>query len=91
MQTATWRRWERAEAAPRASRLLLMAGLLGVAPLWLLNGRGPAPTLSGRADGLLQELQKASLEAASAQRRLQGLLTRLEHVNQNTRHAAAFA
>ncbi len=35
--------WETGQTEPRANRLAMLAGLLGVSPGWLLTGRGDAP------------------------------------------------
>jgi transcriptional regulator with XRE-family HTH domain len=36
--------WESDRSAPRANKLLMLSGVLGVAPTWLLNGGGESPT-----------------------------------------------
>jgi HTH-type transcriptional regulator, cell division transcriptional repressor len=36
--------WESDRSEPRANRLIMLAGVLGVSPTWLLNGVGEAPT-----------------------------------------------
>ncbi len=35
--------WERDRAEPRANRLFMLAGVLGVSPAWLMAGIGRAP------------------------------------------------
>lgn len=35
--------WEADRAAPRANKLVMLAGLLSVSPSWLLSGAGDAP------------------------------------------------
>lgn len=35
--------WERDRAEPRANRLFMLAGVLGVAPVWLIAGIGRGP------------------------------------------------
>jgi HTH-type transcriptional regulator, cell division transcriptional repressor len=35
--------WERDRSEPRANRLFMLAGVLGVAPAWLIAGIGRAP------------------------------------------------
>ncbi|MEF2550223.1 helix-turn-helix domain-containing protein [Aurantimonas sp. A2-1-M11] len=39
----TMRGWERDRAEPRANRLIMLAGLLGVSPAWLIGGYGEVP------------------------------------------------
>jgi len=41
--SASWNAWERDRDVPRANRLAMMAGILGVSPSWLLTGRGSGP------------------------------------------------
>ena len=50
---ASWNAWERDRDVPRANRLAMMAGVLGVSPSWLLSGLGHGPLEQGRegADG----------------------------------------
>ena len=43
IKTETLQRWETDRAEPRSNRLLTRAGLLSVAPTWLLTGAGEAP------------------------------------------------
>lgn len=44
--------WERDRAEPRANRLFMLAGVLGVTPAWLMAGIGRAPDDStGDASG----------------------------------------
>ena len=50
---ASWNAWERDRDVPRASRLTMMAGVLGVSPSWLLTGlgHGPVEQRLGSMDG----------------------------------------
>ena len=43
VETSTWCDWENDRAAPRANRLAMIAGVLGVGLSWLLTGRGAGP------------------------------------------------
>lgn len=36
--------WETDRSEPRANRLMMLAGVLGVSPTWLLNGVGESPS-----------------------------------------------
>jgi hypothetical protein len=40
---STLRDWQRDASQPRANRLAMLAGVLGVSPAWLLIGRGAGP------------------------------------------------
>lgn len=43
VKTRTLTGWEHGVSEPRANRLTMLAGLLGVSPTWLLTGRGESP------------------------------------------------
>lgn len=43
VETSTWCDWENDRAAPRANRLVMIAGVLSVSLSWLLTGRGAGP------------------------------------------------
>ncbi|WP_275790862.1 helix-turn-helix domain-containing protein [Pararhizobium gei] len=49
--------WERDRSEPRTSRLIMLAGILGVSPAWLIAGVGEAPKddLSNDAAGALRD------------------------------------
>ena len=80
VQTASWNAWECDRASPRANRLTMMAGILGVSPTWLLTGIGAGPSDRSEEDtaALLRQLHAASAQAASSQRRVQAIVSRLE-------------
>lgn len=61
VKTATVSGWESGRAEPRANRLTMLAGILGVSPTWLLHGVGEAPADTGLASELA--LVAASLAA----------------------------
>jgi len=80
--------WERDRAEPRANRLFMLAGVLGVTPAWLITGIGRAP--AGDAVGsagdelrkqldLIKKLHKQTGEAIAA------IETELERVEQTIR------
>ncbi|PRD44633.1 transcriptional regulator [Phyllobacterium phragmitis] len=88
VKTASWRAWETDSAAPRANRVAMMAGILGVSPSWLLMGRGPGPSEDSpvelnalQLDVLLRSLRAAMTDAASAQQRVQDLVAQIEAFN----------
>lgn len=51
--------WETDRSEPRANRLIMIAGLLGVSPAWLLHGIGESPQ-EGLSDEL--NLMRAQIE-----------------------------
>lgn len=80
VQASSWKAWETDRAAPRSSRLTMMAGLLGVSPSWLLVGKGMGPVdrPSAQTTTLLQKLETATSEAVAAQDRVQELVRHLK-------------
>ncbi|WP_417769878.1 helix-turn-helix domain-containing protein [Stappia sp.] len=52
VKTATVTAWEGGRSEPRANRLTMLAGFLGVSPTWLLYGLGEAPVESPLASEL---------------------------------------
>lgn len=63
VKPSTLRGWEEDVSEPRANRLSMMAGILGVSIMWLLNGEGEgleAPeiaALDGDARAVLSEMR----------------------------------
>ncbi|MRX51018.1 helix-turn-helix domain-containing protein [Paracoccus sp. S-4012] len=43
VRTRTLAAWEADDSAPRANRLQMLAGMLGVPLIWLMTGGGPRP------------------------------------------------
>lgn len=86
VQTATWKAWECDRDVPRSNRLAMMAGVLGVGPLWLLAGVGSGPVRRAAHDvvDLLRELRLVSEGAISSHHRVQELLHELEHRNETS-------
>ncbi len=55
VNTTTLKAWESDRSEPRSSRLAMLAGILNVAPTWLLVGQGEEPVNhSGDATELLR-------------------------------------
>jgi transcriptional regulator with XRE-family HTH domain len=71
VKLATIRAWEDDQAEPRANKLQMLAGLLGVSIMWLLTGAGdgldsrePQAALPDDLLALLAELRQMRLEQA---------------------------
>ncbi|WP_419913515.1 helix-turn-helix domain-containing protein [Hoeflea sp.] len=61
VKTDTVNAWETDRSEPRANRVTMLAGVLGVSPTWLLNGIGDAPHLpaaNSEMRGLITQLSK---------------------------------
>ncbi len=77
----SWKSWECDRDVPRASRLTMMAGVLGVSPSWLLTGLGLGPshkTDEAAPAELRRALRQASEDVAALNRRMIELASRLE-------------
>lgn len=81
----TVRHWEEDAMEPRANRLQMMAGMLGVSLMWLLTGRGQGVAAPGANDGgelprLLGDLRVLRRDAAEIAGRVAELQNRLERI-----------
>lgn len=59
VKSNTVRDWENDRAEPRANRVVMLAGMLGVSPTWLLTGFGDAPVTNNvtiQLSGLVDQL-----------------------------------
>jgi transcriptional regulator with XRE-family HTH domain len=80
LKTITLSHWETDRAEPRPNRLMMLAGVLGVSPTWLLTGQGTAPSESGDDTStrlLKQELTRLRDDATSLVERLERTIARL--------------
>ena len=88
VKVKTLRDWENDVAEPRANKLQMLAGLLGVSLMWLLNGEGdgvepPTGETDGRAAqarDLLMELRGVSHDIDQAAARIARLEKQLRHL-----------
>ncbi|MBB3979970.1 helix-turn-helix domain-containing protein [Rhizobium sp. TRM96647] len=77
----SWSAWECDRDVPRANRLTMMAGVLGVSPSWLLTGFGHGPLEEKSEDGqaaLREELRQASVDVEVLNRRLRTIASHLD-------------
>ena len=74
--------WEADTDEPRANRLQMMSGMLGVSLAWLLTGEGEPPTEDGpgEAGPILAEIRQVRGDMARASERLGRLEKRLRTV-----------
>lgn len=78
--STSWNAWECDRDVPRANRLTMMAGVLGVSPSWLLTGLGPGPLTEekeSRHAALRQDLHQATVDVEALNRRLRTIASRL--------------
>ena len=71
--------WEADSDEPRANRLQMVAGMLGVSLTWLLTGEGESPAEEGPGEAapILAEMRQVRAEIARAGERLGRLEKRL--------------
>lgn len=78
----TYRNWEEDASEPRANRLTLLAGMLGVSVRWLLTGEGEGPDLeeaelAADARAILAEVREMRVQMQAQVRKLGVLEKRL--------------
>lgn len=80
VRAETLRGWEHDRAEPRANRLVMLSGLLGVTPAWLIGGYGDGPEDAEADDAALE----AKLERLIARRdELQREIDRLQQATRS--------
>ena len=80
---SSWQSWEADRKEPRANRLTMMAGVLGVSPSWLLSGMGDGPwerQVSDDPATLLRNLRQASRDMAALNRKMREIAVGLERL-----------
>lgn len=80
--------WESDRSEPRPSRLVNLAGILGVSPMWLMTGVGDGP--QDRSEGLPIEAMRNQLLRLNELhqeygRLIEGLMRRIESFEQTRR------
>jgi len=73
---SSWNAWECDRDIPRANRLTMMAGLLGVSPSWLLTGLGSGPK-EHATDNDVEHLQRAVCQISQDIEALNGRMREL--------------
>jgi transcriptional regulator with XRE-family HTH domain len=69
--------WETDRSEPRANRLTMLAGVMGVSPTWLLNGVGDAPQ-DGRFNSELHLIEMQIAKLREHQSEAAKIITALE-------------
>ena len=89
LKAETLENWEADRSAPRANRLQMLAGFLGVSMVWLLTGEGEgAPPVtredrsSAEVKALLAELRDIRMASAQTAERLAKLEKRLRQLGE---------
>ena len=67
IKVATLKSWEQDISEPRANRLSMLAGLLGVSIMWLLNGEGDGVEHSDKETQVTPEINDLLFEVRALQ------------------------
>jgi transcriptional regulator with XRE-family HTH domain len=84
VQTSTIQAWESDRSQPRANRLSMLAGVLGVSLSWLLHGIGTSPAeetpseIARNLSGQIDRLKRLHEETAEVMVQIESDLQRLE-------------
>ncbi len=76
VRSDTVQAWESDRSEPRSSRLVDLAGILGVSPMWLMTGMGQGPSESD-ANPSLESLRHQILRLADLHQQYGRMLTAL--------------
>lgn len=75
--------WESDRSEPRANKIMILAGVLGVSPAWLISGVGDAPQPPGLAmaigemSGEITRLKELALQLTASAENLESRLSEL--------------
>lgn len=89
LRPQTIRNWEDDRAEPRANKLQMLAGFLGVPLIWLMTGQGEAPSLPPRGEGTAPDLGQLIDEVRALRQAQSRLVERLAKLETRLRRAAA--
>ncbi len=84
VRSSTVHDWETDRSEPRANRITMLAGVLGVSPTWLLTGIGEAPVAADVASelrGLVDQLSALRAFHAQMGRTLKKLEAEIERIS----------
>lgn len=62
VKVKTIRAWENDQSEPRANRLGMLAGILGVSMMWLLSGQGEGPEGPDADDVLDEDIERILMD-----------------------------
>ncbi|MBO3760497.1 helix-turn-helix domain-containing protein [Ciceribacter sp. L1K22] len=85
----TLQAWEADRAEPRPSRLVNLAGILGVSPMWLMTGQGDGPVHGGNGELSIEAMQTQLLRMrelhTESGRLLSSLQRQVDEMQRSTR------
>lgn len=77
--------WEDDRSEPRANRLHLMAGVLGVSLIWLMTGEGDGPAAPPTADLATQDRARLREDIVALRRLALTMIERLDSLERGLR------
>ena len=87
VKLATLKSWEEDRSEPRANRLQMLSGLLGVSLSWLINGQGEGPSANSEAGfqspsvaELMQDIRSVKVDMSATTEKLAKLEKRLAQI-----------
>ena len=87
IKLSTLRNWENDLSEPRANRLNMLAGLLGVSLSWLLTGEGEGVLLSDDGEGMSADVGALLTELRAARAQISSTNDRLALIEKRLREA----
>ncbi|MEL6958314.1 MAG: helix-turn-helix transcriptional regulator [Pseudomonadota bacterium] len=88
IKASTLRNWEDDLSEPRANRLSMLAGLLGVSLSWLLTGEGEGVEAPELDDGNVQDISALLIDLRSIRAQLAQSSERIAQLEKRLRAAA---
>lgn len=87
VKRSTLRKWEEDLSEPRANRLQMLAGMLGVSLSWMLTGRGEGPDRPVEEAALATDVSGLLADIRAEQARMTRSVTRLSELEKQLRRA----
>ena len=87
IKLSTLRNWENDLSEPRANRLNMLAGLLGVSLSWLLTGEGEGVGVSDDGEGMSADVGALLTELRAARAQISSTNDRLALIEKRLREA----
>ncbi|MBF9041732.1 helix-turn-helix domain-containing protein [Rhodobacterales bacterium HKCCE4037] len=87
VKVKTIRAWENDQAEPRANKLSMLAGILGVSMMWLLSGRGEGLDSPEVIEGIDEDMEKLLLDIRQMRQEQTALAERMGRLEKRLRMA----
>lgn len=91
VKVKTVRGWENDQSEPRANKLSMLAGILGVSMMWLLSGQGEGLESPEAAEGVDEDMERLLLDIRQMRQEQTQLAERMGRLEKRLRAAVAGA